>query len=47
MTENLQIQPVDIRIKIHTIRNQKVIDDFMFQLSSIEVANLQGRKLRP
>ncbi len=74
MTENLQIQPVDIRIKIYTIRNQKVMldfdlaklygvdtkrlkeavrrnierfegDDFMFQLSSIEIANLSRTQI--
>jgi len=74
MTENLQIQPVDIQHRIHTIRNQKVMldfdlaklygvetkrlkeavrrnierfegDDFMFQLSSIEIANLSRTQI--
>ncbi len=42
MTENLQIQPVDIQHKIHTIRNQKVMLDFdLAELYGVETKRLK------
>ena len=41
MSENLQIQPAEIKNRIHTIRNQKVILDFdLAELYRVETKNL-------